>query len=42
MQAAADGGIIDAIMFQYTPWLDKDSALNKAIDACHAKGISNT
>jgi predicted aldo/keto reductase-like oxidoreductase len=39
MQAAAEGGIIDAIMFQYTPWLDKDSPLNKAIDACHAKGI---
>ncbi len=39
LQAAARGGIIDAIMFQYTPWLDKDSPLNKAIDACHAKGI---
>ncbi len=39
IQAAADGGIIDAIMLQYTPWLDKDSPLNKALDACHAKGI---
>jgi predicted aldo/keto reductase-like oxidoreductase len=39
IQAAADGGIIDAIMLQYTPWLDKDSALNKALDACHKKGI---
>jgi aryl-alcohol dehydrogenase-like predicted oxidoreductase len=39
IQAAADGGIIDAIMLQYTPWLDKDAPLNKALDACHAKGI---
>jgi predicted aldo/keto reductase-like oxidoreductase len=39
MQAAAEGGIIDAIMLQYRPWLDKDSALNKAIDACWKKGI---
>ena len=33
------GGIIDAIMLQYTPWLDKDEPLNKALDACHKKGI---
>ncbi|SIO34834.1 hypothetical protein SAMN05444166_3983 [Singulisphaera sp. GP187] len=39
IQAAADGGIVDAIMLQYTPWLDKDSALNKALDACWNKGI---
>ena len=39
LQAAAEGGFIDAIMLQYSPWLDKDSPLNKAIDACHAKGI---
>jgi aryl-alcohol dehydrogenase-like predicted oxidoreductase len=39
MQAAAEGGILDAIMLQYRPWLDKDSPLNKAIDACHEKGI---
>jgi predicted aldo/keto reductase-like oxidoreductase len=39
LQAAAEGGIIDAIMLQYTPWLDKDAPLNKALDACHAKGI---
>ena len=39
IQAAAEGGIVDAIMLQYTPWLDKDSPLNKALDACHAKGI---
>jgi predicted aldo/keto reductase-like oxidoreductase len=39
VQAAADGGIVDAIMLQYTPWLEKDSPLNKALDACHEKGI---
>jgi len=39
MQAAAETGVVDAIMLMYTPWLDKDSPLNKAIDACHAKGI---
>ena len=39
IQAAAEGGIIDAIMLQYTPWLDKDEPLNKALDACYKKGI---
>ena len=39
IQAAADAGIVDAIMLQYTPWLDKDAPLNKALDACHKKGI---
>ncbi|MDR3633562.1 MAG: aldo/keto reductase [Isosphaeraceae bacterium] len=39
IQAAADTGIVDAIMLMYTPWLDKDSPLNKALDACHKKGI---
>lgn len=39
LQAAAEGGFVDAIMLQYSPFLDKDSALNKAIDACHKKGI---
>ncbi len=39
IQAAAGAGSVDAIMLQYTPWLDKDSPLNKALDACHKKGI---
>src|SRR6185437_17043170 len=39
IQAAAEGGIVDAIMLQYTPWLDPDSPLNKALDAAHQKGI---
>jgi uncharacterized protein len=39
IQAAAEAGVVDAIMLQYTPWLEKDSPLNKALDAAHAKGI---
>jgi aryl-alcohol dehydrogenase-like predicted oxidoreductase len=39
IQAAAEGGIVDAIMLQYSPWLAKDSPLNKALDACWKKGI---
>jgi aryl-alcohol dehydrogenase-like predicted oxidoreductase len=39
MEAAAEGGFIDAAMIQYRPWLDKDAPLNKAIDACHKAGI---
>jgi predicted aldo/keto reductase-like oxidoreductase len=39
IQAAAEGGFVDAIMLQYRPWLDKDSPLNKAIDAAHKRGI---
>lgn len=36
---AAEGGFVDAIMVAYTPWLDKDAPLNRALDACHKKGI---
>ena len=39
LQAAAEGGSVDAIMVQYNPWLDKESPLNKALDACWNKGI---
>ena len=39
VQAAADGGFVDAIMVQWTAWLDKDAPLNKALDACHKAGI---
>jgi len=39
IQAAAEGGIVDAIMLQYSPWLDKDSPLNKALDSCWKRGI---
>jgi predicted aldo/keto reductase-like oxidoreductase len=39
IQAAAEGGTVDMIMLQYRPWLDKDSPLNKAIDAAYKRGI---
>jgi predicted aldo/keto reductase-like oxidoreductase len=39
IQAAAERGIVDAIMLQYAPWLDKDSPLNKALDTCWKKNI---
>jgi predicted aldo/keto reductase-like oxidoreductase len=39
LQAAAKGGFVDVIMLQFTPWLDRNSAINKALDACHAKNI---
>jgi uncharacterized protein len=39
IQAAAEGGIVDAIMLQYTAWLDKDSPLNKALDSAHKADI---
>jgi uncharacterized protein len=39
LETAAEVGFIDAIMVQYSPWLDKESALNKALDACHGRGI---
>jgi len=39
LQAAAEGGFVDAIMLSYAPWLARDSALNKAMDACFEKQI---
>ncbi|MGE3820323.1 MAG: aldo/keto reductase, partial [Isosphaeraceae bacterium] len=39
LQVAAEVGYIDAIMVQYSPWLEKDSPLNKALDACHKRGV---
>src|SRR5271165_4143876 len=39
LKAAAEGGFVDAIMLSYAPWLAKDSALNKAMDACFEKQI---
>jgi uncharacterized protein len=37
--AAAEGGFVDAIMVQYSPFIDKESPLNKALDAAHKAGI---
>ncbi|MHB1556034.1 MAG: aldo/keto reductase, partial [Isosphaeraceae bacterium] len=39
VQAAVETGAIDVIMLQYRPWLEKESALNRAIDAAWNKGI---
>jgi aryl-alcohol dehydrogenase-like predicted oxidoreductase len=39
IQAAAKGGFVDAIMLQYSPFLDRESPLNNAIDAAHKAGI---
>jgi predicted aldo/keto reductase-like oxidoreductase len=39
IENAAIGGFIDVIMLKHSPWLDKNSKLNKALDACHKKGI---
>jgi predicted aldo/keto reductase-like oxidoreductase len=39
IEAAAEGGCTDVIMLQYTPWLDKESPLNRAIDAAWKANI---
>ena len=39
IQAAAEGGFLDAIMLAFSPFLEKDSPLNKALDAAHKAGI---
>ena len=38
LKAAAKAGIADAIMVQNTAWLDKDTELNRALDAVHKAG----
>ena len=40
LQAAAEGGFVDAIMISYNPVIGQtDTELNKALDACHKAGI---
>ncbi len=39
IQAASEGGIIDAIMLQFTPWLGKDEPLTRALDSAWKKGV---
>ena len=41
LHAAAEGGWVDAILIAYNPMTDRDpeSAMCKALDACHAAGI---
>ena len=38
LQAAAEGGFVDAIMVQYTAW-NHTPEMNRALDACHERGI---
>jgi hypothetical protein len=39
LQAAAEGGFVDAIMLQNNPWVAQDDAMNRALDACYQRGI---
>ncbi len=41
LEAAAEGGFLDAIMMSYNPVAGKkkDEALDKALDACHKAGV---
>lgn len=39
IQAAADGGFLDALMVQYTPFYERGGAFDKALTDCHTKGI---
>jgi len=39
IQAAADGGFLDALMVFYTPFYERGGEFDKALTACHEKGI---
>jgi aryl-alcohol dehydrogenase-like predicted oxidoreductase len=39
LQAAAEGGFVDAIMLQNNPWMAADDDMNRALDACYKRGI---
>ena len=39
LQAAAQGGFVDAIMLQNNPWIAQDDSMNRALDACFKHGI---
>ncbi len=39
LQAAVQGGFVDAIMLQSNPWIAQEDAMNRARDACHKAGI---
>lgn len=40
LAAAAEGGFVDIIMLSYNAFYNKGDAFDKALDACHAKGIA--
>ncbi len=39
MNAAAEGGFLDAIMIKYTPFFEKGGDFDQALDACHKAGL---
>ncbi len=39
LQAAVEGGFVDAIMLQNNPLHAQEDAMNRALDACHKAGI---
>jgi aryl-alcohol dehydrogenase-like predicted oxidoreductase len=39
LQAAAEGGFVDAIMVQNNPWIAQEDDMNRALDACFKQGI---
>jgi len=39
LEIAAEGGLMDVVMIAMNPWLENDSRLNRALDACHKKNI---
>ncbi len=39
IQNAAEGGFLDALMVQYTPFYERGGAFDTALSACHDKGI---
>ena len=39
LNAAAQGGFLDAVMVKYTPFFTKGDDFDKALDACHNAGI---
>jgi aryl-alcohol dehydrogenase-like predicted oxidoreductase len=39
LEIAAEGDLMDVIMIAMNPWLEKDSRLNRALDACYKKKI---
>jgi aryl-alcohol dehydrogenase-like predicted oxidoreductase len=40
LNATAEGGFLDIVMLQYTPFFEKGGALDRALDALHEKGIA--
>ncbi len=37
IEIAAEGSLMDVIMIAMNPWLEKDSRLNRALDACYRR-----